>query len=445
MMTRAVRIGALGAAIIAALAVSAPRAGAVQRPTSDRTDEAHALVVQPDGHIVVVGRSLNGTGMGDWVTALVRYRPDGALDAAFGRGGQVVAAIGPAGSEAYAAALQADGRIVVAGRAFLRAAPPHNTVFAVARFNPDGSSDTTFGAGGAVTTAIGTDATARAVAVQVDGRIVVAGVATLAGDDDFALVRYLPDGSLDPQFGEGGVRTLDVGGGTKDGARALILQADGHIVLGGSAESGRGTVFALARLTPDGERDETFGTVGVVVTSLDRVRASEAHALAPLPDGRIVAGGFTNDGFGKRFALVRYLPDGSLDPRFGGGGAATAQFCSACFNDVVQGLALQADGGIIAVGHSARAGGFRMVFARFGLDGRLDPTFGGSGLVTADAGGRDNWANAVAVQDDGRILAVGVADPAGRGDFAVVRLDPTGGLDAGFGGGIVVTDISREA
>jgi uncharacterized delta-60 repeat protein len=194
----------------------------------------------------------------------------GDLDPSFGTGGTVTTAFGTSGTSAYAIALQGDGKIVAAGGTGLQDA------FALARYNPDGSLDKTFGTGGLVMTGINELAGVNAVAVQEDGKIVVAG-SSGGVQGFFTLARYNPDGRLDKTFGAGGPVF-----GTSGSANALALQGDGKIVAAGSTEN---TTFALVRYNPDGILDGTFGTGGTVTTAFG-TSGSSASAVALQGMGR---------------------------------------------------------------------------------------------------------------------------------------------------------------
>jgi uncharacterized delta-60 repeat protein len=231
--------------------------GTVTTDFAGNGDEARAVALQPDGKIVAAGGALGASV--DF--ALARYRPDGTLDTAFGTGGKVTTDFG-SGEQAYAVAVQPDGKIVAAGGAV--------TGFELARYNADGSLDGTFGAGGKVTTRFGLGlpfTRAHAIVLQPDGKIVVAGTATSATVGDFGLARYNPDGTLDASFGAGGKVTTDIRGtDSSDFAWAVTLQPDGKLVVAGSTAGPTGDAFALARYTPSGNLDGTFGSGGKVIT-----------------------------------------------------------------------------------------------------------------------------------------------------------------------------------
>ncbi len=202
-------------------------------------DEAFAVALQPDGKIVAAGGAVVGSSPFDF--ALTRYNPDGSLDPTFGTDGKATTDFGGT-DEALAMALQPDGKIVAAGQAFTGSSPDFAVDFAVARYNPDGSLDSTFGTGGKVTTDFAGFDAARAVALQPNGKIVAAGGSSF----DFAVARYKKHGSLDPSFGPGGKVTTDFASST-DVARAVALQPDGKIVAAGDAATGTSFDFALAR------------------------------------------------------------------------------------------------------------------------------------------------------------------------------------------------------
>jgi len=265
-------------------------------------DEAFALAIQSDGQLVAAGTSSTGT---QNEFALVRYNPDGSLDTTFNGTGIVTTAIGSSTDQAFALAIQADGKLVAAGYSDNGA----QDLFALVRYNPDGSLDATFNGTGIVTTAIGTIADlASALAIQPDGRLVAAGLSITTGTrNEFALVRYNADGSLDTTFNTTGMVTTAIGG-KGDQANALVIQPDGKLVAAGSSYSGTQNRFALARYNTDGSRDATFNGSGKVTTPIGNKGAS-ASAVAIQADGKLVAAGYAFDkDYQADFALARYMP-----------------------------------------------------------------------------------------------------------------------------------------
>ncbi len=363
----------------------------------------------------------------------------GDFDPTFGTNGGVVDSVGSAAATAQALVLQPDGKLVAAGDA----SNGTNQDFVVVRYNADGSRDTTFAGGNPVLTPIGPDDdVARALVVQADGKLVVAGEASTGGDQDFALVRYNADGTLDGSFGIGGKVTTAFDA-ADDGANALALQADGKLVAAGFATSGGLQVFALARYAADGSLDSTFGVAGQVTTTIG---ASSAFATALLvqPDGKLVAAGEVSvrsedHPEDHNFVLVRYNADGSVDSGFGGGSPVTTSFGTS--RDGANAVVLQPDGKLVAAG-MATSGGEAFGLARYNADGTLDTTFGSGGKVVLKLGTLANQVNGLALQPDGKLLAAGLSS-AGLSNIALFRLRTDGKIDKPtFGGsGAVVTEI----
>jgi uncharacterized delta-60 repeat protein len=255
--------------------------------------------------------------------------------------------------------------------------------------------DDTFGFQGKVTTRIGEESVASAVAQQRDGKIVVAGWTRSANTYDFAVVRYRRNGALDLHFGKRGIVTTDFG--SWDLASAMKLQRDGKILVAGVG--GATGQLAIARYTRRGFLDTTFGTGGKVTAP-----GVSAQAMALQADGKIVTGG----GWNRDFVLARFTPDGSPDPSFGTDGVARVTF--PLWYSGVYGLALQRDGKIVAVGVNWEHEISQWALARFLRDGRPDPSFGTEGTVTLfEAALSNHAASAVALQHDGMIVVTGDA------------------------------------
>jgi uncharacterized delta-60 repeat protein len=347
----------------------------------------------------------------------------GDLDTTFGRDGKVTTNFTTDYDFASSVAIQADGRIVAVGSAGTDCTCE---TFVLARYRPFGALDPTFGGDGKVTTHFDGGGSAMAVAIQADGKIVVAGGARLSGR--FALARYDPDGSLDPTFSGNGKMTTDFPGGYAF-ASGVAIQSDGKIVAAGRTDYR----FALARYNPDGTPDPTFSGDGKMTTDFTG-RGDGARSVVLQTDGKIVAAGFANSG--QRFALARYEADGTLDPTFGADGKVTTNFTTGL--DFASGVAIESDGKIVAAGSANDRATFAL--ARYNLNGALDPTFGGDGKVTTNFTDDDDFASAMAIQADGKIVAAGSADVR----FGLARYDPDGTLDGTFGGdGRVQTNFSQ--
>lgn len=351
----------------------------------------------------------------------------GSVDTSFG-GGVIVTPVGVSEDYANAVAVQADGKVLVAGST----ATSQGTQFSVVRHLRDGGLDPSFGQGGKVVLPMGTRGNdgVAALAVQPDGRIVLAGSSDQgASGMDFALLRLLPDGQPDPSFGSGGKLIVDFFGGT-DRARALALLPDGRIVVGGEAHSGAagGLDFALLQLRTDGTPDPAFGTGGRVVTAIRSGGSSELiRGLAlPVVDGeqRILAVGGEGD-----FMAVRYRADGALDTTFGAGGKVAGLFNASIGS--ARAVTLLPDGRAVVAGHI----GHRFAAVRLTVNGQLDAGFGTAGRFEKSLVNNWNEATAVALQADGKLVLGGwaYAGVGTSGDFAALRLTANGQLDAGFG------------
>jgi uncharacterized delta-60 repeat protein len=406
------------------------------------TDLANGVAVQPNGQIVIVGSTGGDQAFG---FALTRYNTDGSLDPSFGTAGKVITDFPSHRAQAQAVALQVDGKIVVAGTAL-----GANADFAVARYNADGSLDSTFGSGGLVTTDIsaGSLDQAFAVAVQADGKVLVAGTTFGSSRPDFALVRYNADGSLDSSLGAGGIVTTDFAG-RDDTAYSIGLQPDQQIVVAGTSfdQSTSTGDFAVARYNADGRLDASFGSSGEVLTRFPGVNAS-GHSLVLQTDGKIVVAGSSvnlNNSTLSGYALVRYNANGSLDTSFGKNGEALTSVPGA--DEALPSLALQADGRLVLAATSFDPHGTTQedfFVARYNTDGSLDASFGTGGTVLTDFHSRADFAGAVAVEADGTIVVAGTARQTVslNQDFGLARYHADGTLDTSFGtGGRVTTDF----
>jgi uncharacterized delta-60 repeat protein len=375
-------------------------------------DAATSLVVLPDGRAVAAGYTnpnLRHTDM-----AVARYLFSGALDTTFGGDGMVVIPFlnvpPPFDTHAVAEAvlLQPDGRLVLVGEAVTL----EGMSFALVRLNADGSLDPTFGTGGVVTTPTG--APVMAGLLQPDGRIVAVGGAT-----SVVAARYNADGSLDPSFGAGGVATVPISGGFD--AEALALQADGKLVIAGAHpwpfEFLRD--FALIRLLPGGALDPSFDGDGLATADFGLIEAG--RSVIVLADGRLVVAGSrgpTNDDPGD-FALVRFMADGSLDTTFGSGGLATADSGDPERAEQV----IQLPNGKLLVAGSTVLSGPKADFllARFHPDGPLDTSFGTGGFLRTDFSGSKDQCNALAIAGPDLLLTAGSSSAGAPDDFALAR------------------------
>jgi competence ComEA-like helix-hairpin-helix protein len=402
-------------------------------------DLGYAVVVQADGKVIVAGGSSPNLSYADFDFGLARYNSDGSLDASFGNGGTVTTDVGGDHDEGYAVVLQADGKIIVAGSsstgsdddfALARynsdglldvnfgnagkvttnfgssdlgtgvALQPDSKIvvvgwvwngsdwdFALARYNNDGTLDASFGTGGTVTTNFGSNDQGMDVAVQIDGKIVVAG----GSGGDFALARYNSDGVLDTTFDGDGFVITDVGG--FDGGAAVAVRSDGKIIVAGTSNS-LNPDFALARYNTDGSLDATLGAGGLVTTDFGNEDYGEALALQP--DGKMVVAGFS----GGDFALARYRSDGSLDTSFAIDGQVTTDFSGR--DDAGIGVALQPDGRIIVTGRSFNGNDYDFALARYDTDLSIELS------INIEPG---NPSNRINLRSKGRVLVAILSSP----------------------------------
>ena len=377
------------------------------------------------------------------VSARTVLAVDGDLDPTFGADGKVLTDFDHSTDIANAVAIQADGKLVVVGTTY-RDNDFSNEDFAVARYNPDGTLDKTFGAGGKVQTDFpGLAAVASSVVIQPDGKIVVAGGAfplfTFLGD--FKLVRYNSNGSLDTSFGDGGIVTTTFPEGSY--AFDMALQTDGKIIAAGTVfvdfnpGDSSNTDFALARYNQDGTPDGTFGNGGQVTTDFVGLE-DDAFSVLIQPDGKIVAVGSANDpATYYDFAAVRYLSNGTIDTTFGVAGKLHTDFGDQNF-DRARSAALQSDGRIVAAGFaiSQNGGVQNFAIARYDSNGVLDTGFGAGGMTQIDFGSCCQSANKILLQSNSKIITVGYANTeSSDSDFLLARLTSDGSLDSTFGSG----------
>lgn len=388
--------------------------GKVTTAIGSSTDEIRSVAIQSDGKIVAMGNTYTGS---KYNFALTRYNIDGSLDTSFGTAGKVTTSIGTVDDYARSMKIQSDGKIVVAG--FSWNGSKYN--FVLTRYNIDGSLDTSFDTDGKVITAIRSGGDyATSIAIQSDGKIVVAGSSANGGKVDFALARYNSDGTLDSSFDTDGKVTSTIGSGT-DEIRSIAIQSDGKIVVAGVSSNGSNNDFALARYNIDGSLDSSFSTDGKVTTAIGSY-SDEIRSVAIQGDGKIVAGGISFDGImiGSNidFALARYNSDGSLDSSFDTDGKVVTPIGSSY--DQLNSIAIQSSGKIVAVGAAYNGTHFDFALARYNIDGSLDVSFDADGKVITTTGSSSVFLS-VAIQGDGRLIAAGSSTNGSKVDFALAR------------------------
>jgi uncharacterized delta-60 repeat protein len=385
--------------------------GRVSTPVGGGSGEA--VAIEPNGGIVTVGRRGDGA---HFDFAATRHDAAGRLDSGFGTAGIATTDLGGNDDEAFDAAPLYDGGFVAAGRTDAKGLA--NIDFGVVRYTAAGAPDAGFGSGGIVKTDIsGRGDQANAVAVQPDGRIVVAGFATDdVIDGDFALARYNPDGTLDTTFGGDGIVITDFGT-HDDAARALALQPDGRIIAAGSA----GEKVALARYLADGRLDPSFGNAGSSVADLGPGAAANGVALTP--SGQILlAGSSVGPALNRDFMLARFRDDGVLDSTFGRAGAVVTDLGHG--DDFAESLAVDSQRVITLAGRTTSPTIFDAALVRYRPDGTLDTAFDADGILTADFHGGADFAQDLALDAAGRVVAAGTTVDGTEFEFALMRANP---------------------
>ncbi|MBA5874907.1 MAG: DUF4347 domain-containing protein, partial [Nitrospira sp. CR1.2] len=343
--------------------------------------------------------------------------------------GQALTSFGSGWEFGRETVIQPDGKILVGGYSDSGGSDD----FSLVRYNADGTLDTSFGGGDGMAFA-GIVGRAETMVLQADGKVVLSGYTTTGGYQ-VCLVRFNADGTLDTSFGGGdGIASSGVYGSAKD----VALQTDGKFLVAADLSNSN---FNLMRFNSDGSLDTSFGGGSGYVSTDLAGSTDRADSLTIQSDGKVLLSGFGFNGTSFDFALVRYNTDGSLDTSFNGTGKALTDFV-ANSSDMGNEVRMQADGKIVVAGWSNAGGTNDFAIARYNTNGTLDTGFGTGGKVTINLGGSD-LAEGLTIQSDGKILVTGTAGING-GDVGLVRLNTDGSLDTTFGGGdgIVTTDYS---
>lgn len=354
-------------------------------------DAANVVLVQPNGRVVAAG----GGGPASSFCVVRLRSANGTLDPTFGSGGKRVIDFGTDDEAVHGAALQPDGKLVLAGDSRLQPA--------VVRLKANGALDTSFDGDGRKVFSWGAIGRVTAVVVAPNGKILLGGFSGPEGGN-IQVARLKANGAFDTSFGTGGIATVDFG--ATEFGEAMARQADGRILVAGRASPGGAVV---ARLRATGALDPDFGAGGRVTLSA----ATTAGAVLVAPDRNILVAGNTSGS--AVMTVTRLRPDGSLDTTFGSGGTATVDFGSLA--DLLGGAVLQPDGKIVLAGYTQASED--VAVARLNADGSPDATFGTGGKATVDFGVA-TFGNAVARAPNGRIVVAG--QKTGGDDFAVARL-----------------------
>lgn len=361
---------------------------------------------------------------------------DGTLDPSFSGDGLLSADCGGSSfDQGRALTIQDDGSIIVVGTS----GPSKSLDFGVARFLEDGTYDDTFSFDGVERVAPGpAEDHATCVVVQPDGKILVGGYSLCSEGNCFTLLRFLEDGTLDPDFGEGGIVITEYAGGYTLEAKVMALQDDGKILLAGGGAGG----FAAVRYRANGTVDVEFGTDGLATCAFS-AGSDRANGIALLDDGKIILSGYSANNEIDSIAVTRFTNDGIIDESFGSGGRVCAAIPGR--RTIGQALAMGPAGEIVVAGYYINPLAVEplAMVARFTAEGVLDTDLNGTGLRSlAPVGSAASILNAAVVQADGKIIVCGAVTNA-NSDFFLMRLNTDGSDDLTFNtSGTTITDFT---
>lgn len=349
----------------------------------------------------------------------------GDHDLNFGIGGGLTASFTTGDDHAHSVALQPDGKILMAGGSAVGD-------YSVLRLLPGGDPDPDFGTAGKAVHSFGLFELARGVAAVGDGKILVGGSGVVGGSRAFTMMRLLPNGSLDSGYGTGGIVSTVLEAGFNDHAFGMVVDSGGRATLAGYHRND----FALVRYTASGAPDSSFGTGGKVFSSTTAAVSQQANAIALQSDGKVVIAGQSMTGSNTDIVVARYLGNGAPDPDFGTAGKTLTAIGPGNAPDVANSVAILPNEDILVAGTS----GGDCVLLRYSPTGVLDPSFGVNGIASAGVAGASG--HGLAVQSDGMILVAGTYTASGRDYFALFRFTSGGVPDAGFQGGGVATELT---
>lgn len=381
--------------------------GKVATQVGTFNDRGNGIAIQTDQKILIAGQSY---GVSQKYMTVLRYNPDGSVDTTFANAGVATIDFGTTGSAGNAIALQSDGKIVIGGN--------NNSDFAIARLNSNGALDNTFGTNGLVNTKFGTSSYQFISALKIlsNDKILAVGTVSIS-NFDIAMAKYNVDGTLDTTFGNNGKVTTAHPNGLNEYGNAIAIQNDNKIVVAGTISPGGTNDFQTIRYNPDGTLDLTFNYNGKVITDFGTT-VDAGNTVAIQNDQKILVGGSSSDGIISKFSMARYNTDGSLDLSFDSDGKVFTEFTSS--SAYGNALAINNDKIFLAGNSSFDNNNFAM--ASYNVDGSLDSTFGLGGKITTDFNTNSDQSFAIAFQADGKIILGGsTSDAASYTAFAMAR------------------------
>ena len=403
----------------------APGSGGLVTASFDNySDIGWSVATQSDGKIVVTG--YHGDNNNGSFFGVMRFNPDGSLDSSFGTGGKVILNPLASAAQSYKVIVQDDGTILVAGTDYLADA------MQVVRLKADGSVDTAFGMGGTAQITHPTyDIAGQNMLVQSDGKILIGGDLTYNQfNHTFAIGRLNADGSVDTTFGNNGLFVLEYYSGMSQPS-GMALDASGNILLTGARDAGN-SGLAVLRVTPQGQRDDTFQdpvtlSPGVVQIDVMPGKYEVATDVLVQADGKMIVTGYGGGWPTESIIAIRLNADGSLDSSFGNQGKTIVPVGNSVN---AHKLTQQVDGKLLLVGTTQNPNS-DIAVVRLNADGTLDTDFGTDGVATFDSGGLDHGRD-ITVLPDGKLIAVGYGGPGFYNKFLVVRLNADGSIDTDF-------------
>ncbi|GGO38448.1 hypothetical protein [Deinococcus humi] len=376
-------------------------------------DRGNATYIDPEGLIYVAGQTDNGS---DFDFFVARYLPSGVLDTSFGSSGISVTSVGPGDDIAMDIALQQDGKIVVIGYAStVRGYGSRNGTadnVALVRYNKDGTIDKSFGKNGVITTNVGPkEDYGIDVAIQKDGKIIVVGGSNNGNDRDILVTRYDSKGLIDKSFGKQGIVLTAVSSGF-DEASAVDVLSNNAIIVAGKSFNGTDTDFTVLKYNNDGTLNKMFGKDGIARFNISNDTADQ---LVLLKDGKIVIAGFAESSMGSKISVLRLLEDGRLDRSFGFQGIAAPLINN--LKSYAYTVGLQSNGKVVVAGEIEDGESRNQMIVRLNSNGRLDTSFGSSGLITSS----DFVTCSAKVTADNKIVTVGFGRVGTNNDIKIAR------------------------